>query len=108
MRHFAAMAGMDMNHMMGHWPRHGNEEIDFIPRADLFDTANEFVVHVSLPGAKKSDLSVEYDASHSTLRLRGVVHRPGMTEEMNRAFIFDERAFETGVFERKIRRNQFV
>ncbi|KAJ9271242.1 hypothetical protein DTO212C5_2592 [Paecilomyces variotii] len=80
-----------------------NQEIDFIPRADVFSTANEFVVHVPLPGAKKSDISVEYDADHSSLRLKGVVHRPGITEEMKDALVLDGHAYWTGAFERKIK-----
>lgn len=79
----------------------GNQ-IDFIPRADVFNTAAEYVIHVSLPGAQKSDVSVDYDAQESTLRLSGVIHRPEFSEELHGAMVVDERRREVGVFERNI------
>ncbi|KAL1876716.1 hypothetical protein Plec18167_005124 [Paecilomyces lecythidis] len=103
MRNFFPYTEEDVELMMSRLGCHGNEEIDFIPRADVFSTANEFVVHVPLPGAKKSDLNVEYDAENSTLRLQGIVHRPGMNEEMGQALVVNEHAYKTGVFERKLK-----
>ncbi|GAD99549.1 conserved hypothetical protein [Paecilomyces variotii No. 5] len=102
-RNFIPCTEEDVELVMGRFGYHGNEEMDFIPRADVFSTANEFVVHIPLPGAKKSDISVEYDAENSTLRLQGIVHRPGMTEEMGHALVVNERAYKTGVFERKLK-----
>lgn len=82
-----------------------DSQIDFVPRADVFDTANEYVVHVSLPGAQKSDVSVDYDAQESTLRLAGVTHRPEFNEELHDAMVTNERRREVGVFERTIKLN---
>jgi HSP20 family protein len=80
-----------------------NENIDFVPRADVFDTPAEYIIHVSLPGAQKPDISVDYDAESSALRLAGVVYRPGMTEELNNALAVEERSREVGVFEREVK-----
>lgn len=77
-------------------------ETDFEPRTDIFETGNEYTIHLSLPGAKKSDLGVEYDGEHSILRISGVVHRPGVDEEMMTKLVVDGRKRETGVFEKII------
>ncbi|KAK9851959.1 HSP20-like chaperone [Penicillium brevicompactum] len=58
--------------------------VDFTPSVDVFDTPAKYIVHVSLPGAKRSDLSIDYDAEESVLRLAG-------------------RGREVGVFEREVR-----
>ncbi|GAM42667.1 heat shock protein [Talaromyces pinophilus] len=89
-------------------PREANNDnnkpqVDFEPRADVFDTANEYVIHVSLPGAQKPDISVEYDAQKSTVRIAGVVHRPEFSEELNAAMVWNERRREVGVFERSFK-----
>ncbi|OCT49596.1 hypothetical protein CLCR_06995 [Cladophialophora carrionii] len=76
---------------------------DFEPRTDIFDSPEEYTVHVSLPGAKKSDLGVDWDGEHSVLRVAGVVHRPGVDEEMMSRLVVDGRKRETGVFEKTIR-----
>jgi HSP20 family protein len=78
-------------------------QVDFEPRADVFDTVNEYVIHVSLPGAQKPDISVEYDAQKSIVRIAGVVHRPEFSEELNAAMIWNERRREVGVFERSFK-----
>lgn len=78
-------------------------QVDFEPRADVFNTANEYVIHVSLPGAQKPDISVEYDAQKSTVRIAGVVHRPEFSEELNAAMVWNERRREVGVFERSFK-----
>lgn len=78
-------------------------QVDFEPRADVFDIANEYVIHVSLPGAQKPDISVEYDAQKSTVRIAGVVHRPEFSEELNAAMVWNERRREVGVFERSFK-----
>jgi HSP20 family protein len=79
------------------------EGADFTPPVDVFDTTANYIVHVSLPGAKKSDLSIDYDADESALRLAGVIYRPGMTEDLHEALVMEERAREVGVFEREVR-----
>lgn len=101
---------MDPAHMpFGPWPgsaprrsHQSDNPVDFVPRADVFNTPTEYVVHASLPGAKKADVSVDYDSEESTLRLSGVIHRPEFSEELHRAMVSEERASEIGVFERNI------
>ena len=77
-----------------------NSDKDFTPSADVFDTTDAFVVHLSLPGAKKEDVGVNWDADKSELSVAGVVYRIG-DEEMLKTLAMDER--QVGVFERKIR-----
>ncbi|CAI7606335.1 unnamed protein product [Penicillium pancosmium] len=79
------------------------EGADFTPPVDVFDTPANYIVHVSLPGAKKNDLSIDYDADESVLRLAGVIYRPGMTEDLHEALVMEERARQVGVFEREVR-----
>jgi len=73
---------------------------DFHPEIDVFDTPSSYVVHVSLPGAKKQDIGVSWSAETSELGIAGVVHRPG-DEEFLKTLALDER--KVGVFERKVR-----
>jgi len=80
-----------------------NEQIDFVPRADVFDLPSEYLVHVSLPGAQKPDISVDYDAEDNVLRLAGVVYRPQISEELQNALVADERRREVGVFQRNVK-----
>ncbi|CAL5866791.1 uncharacterized protein PFLUO_LOCUS1001 [Penicillium psychrofluorescens] len=79
------------------------EGVDFVPTVDVFDTATKYIVHVSLPGAKKEDLSIDYDAGESVLRLAGVVYRPGISEDLHQGLVMEGRAREVGVFEREVR-----
>lgn len=78
-------------------------DVDFEPRTDIFDTPAAYTIHLSLPGAKKSDVGVDWDGEHSVLRIGGVVHRPGVDEELMRQLTVDGRKRETGVFEKNIR-----
>jgi HSP20 family protein len=73
---------------------------DHTPDADIFDTETAFVVHVSLPGAKKEDVGVNWDAEKSELSIAGVIYRPG-NEEFLKTLAMNER--KVGPFERKIR-----
>ncbi|KAJ5292021.1 hypothetical protein N7478_001272 [Penicillium angulare] len=75
----------------------------FTPAVDVFDTSDNYIVHVSLPGAKKSDLNLQYDPEESVLRLSGIVHRPGMNEELHQTLAMEERSQEIGAFERVVR-----
>lgn len=77
-----------------------NEDQDFSPEADIFDTESAFVVHVSLPGAKKEDVGVNWDIEKSELSVAGVIYRPG-NEDFLKTLAMDER--KVGPFERKIR-----
>ena len=79
------------------------EETDFQPRTDIFDTAVNYIIHASLPGAKKEDIAVDWDGEHSILRLTGVVHRPEVDEELLKQLTVDGRKRENGVFEKAIR-----
>ncbi|KAL1587691.1 hypothetical protein WHR41_03525 [Cladosporium halotolerans] len=73
---------------------------DFKPEADVFDTPSSYVIHVSLPGAKKEDVGVSWDAEKSELNVAGVIYRPG-DEELLKALALDER--KVGAFERSVR-----
>ncbi|KAL0259708.1 hypothetical protein SLS55_005448 [Diplodia seriata] len=77
-----------------------NTQGDFKPEADVFDTESAYVIHVSLPGAKKEDVGVSWDAEKSEISISGVVHRPG-DEEFIKTLALNER--KVGPFERKIR-----
>jgi HSP20 family protein len=77
-----------------------SEAHDFTPPVDVFDTPTSYVVHVSLAGAKKSDLSVNWDAEKSELVVAGVVYRPG-DEALLKTLALDER--KVGAFERKVK-----
>jgi len=77
-----------------------NETHDFAPEADVFDTPSSFVIHVSLPGAKKEDVGVNWDPENSEISVAGVIYRPG-DEEFLKTLAMDER--KVGPFERKIR-----
>lgn len=80
-----------------------NQEVNFEPRADIFENKGLYTIHLSLPGAKKSDLGVDYDGENSVLRVTGVVHRPDVDEQMLKDLVVDGRKRETGVFEKAIR-----
>ncbi|KAI4176364.1 MAG: hypothetical protein LQ343_001103 [Gyalolechia ehrenbergii] len=73
---------------------------DFSPPADVFDIEESYIIHVSLPGAKKEDVGVNWDADKSELSVAGVIYRPG-DEEFLKTLALDER--QVGVFERKVR-----
>ncbi|KAF1954726.1 HSP20-like chaperone [Byssothecium circinans] len=77
-----------------------NEDEDFSPEADIFDTPSSFVIHVSLPGAKKEDVGVNWDIEKSELSIAGVIYRPG-DEKFLEQLATSER--KVGAFERKIR-----
>lgn len=96
LRNLAAQFGISLNE-----PTPDN--VDFVPSVDVFNLPTKYIVHVSLPAAKKDDLSIDYDAEESVLRLAGVVYRPGINEDLHRALVMEERAREVGVFEREVR-----
>ncbi|KAJ5167211.1 uncharacterized protein N7482_005992 [Penicillium canariense] len=96
LRNIASQFGIQLN---GPTP----DGVDFVPSVDIFDTPTNYTVHVSLPGAKKDDLSIDYDPDESVLHLAGVVYRPGISEDLHQALAVEERSREVGVFEREIR-----
>lgn len=73
---------------------------DFSPPADVFDTEDAYVVHISLPGAKKEDVGVNWDQDKSELSVAGVIYRLG-DEDFLKTLALDERT--VGAFERKVR-----
>ncbi|KAL5695922.1 hypothetical protein EMGR_007184 [Emarellia grisea] len=88
-------------HVHEHDEEHGFSRW-FTPPLDVFVTPTHTIIHVSLPGAQRSDLSVAYDASRAVLRMAGVVLRPGVDDEMRRALLIGERGRHLGVFEREM------
>ncbi|KAL9107746.1 MAG: hypothetical protein Q9227_007368 [Pyrenula ochraceoflavens] len=81
----------------------GNGDTDFEPRIDVFDTPTSYVAHLSLPGAKKQDVGVDWDGEHSALRIAGVAYRPHVDETMMSMLAVDGRKREVGVFEKIIK-----
>ncbi|MCJ1352916.1 MAG: hypothetical protein MMC33_002900 [Icmadophila ericetorum] len=73
---------------------------DFQPPCDVFDLEDSFILHFSLPGAKKEDVGVNWDADKSELSVAGVIYRPG-DEDFIKNLALDER--NVGAFERKVR-----
>lgn len=102
---FGALATMFQDQLFGQDATTTNDQKpkdgeDFKPEVDVFDTTESFIVHISLPGAKKEDLGVHWDAEKSELNISGVVHRPG-DEELLKTLALDER--KVGAFDRKVR-----
>ena len=58
------------------------------------------MIHVSLPGAKREDIGVNWDAEKSEVSIAGVTYRPA-DEEVVKTLALDER--KVGPFERKVR-----
>jgi HSP20 family protein len=81
-------------------PEDTDAENTFIPPVDIFSTEKAFVLHVSLPGAKKEDVGVNWDADKGLLNLAGVVYRHG-DEEFLKTLSKSER--KVGVFDRSIK-----
>ncbi|KAK1769564.1 HSP20-like chaperone [Phialemonium atrogriseum] len=72
----------------------------FVPPVDVFDGAGAWTVHVALPGAKKEDVGVSWDAAKSSLAISGVVYRPG-DEAFLSGLVAGER--KVGLFQRKVK-----
>lgn len=70
------------------------------PPLDLFDLQDKWVLHVAMPGAKKEDTGVNWDADRSVLSISGVVYRPG-DEEFQKTLVSGER--RVGLFSREVR-----
>ncbi|KAI9761790.1 MAG: hypothetical protein M1840_001709 [Geoglossum simile] len=73
---------------------------DHTPPADVFDTEDGYVIHISLPGVRKEDVGINWDADKSELGVAGVIYRPG-NEEFLKTLALDERT--VGAFEKKVR-----
>lgn len=74
----------------------------FTPSIDLFSTPNTYILHTSLPGAKKSDLDITYNSTRNSITISGVITRPDVSETMMNCLIQDERR-EVGMFEREVK-----
>jgi HSP20 family protein len=77
-----------------------NDENSFTPPIDVFSTPTSYILHVALPGAKKEDVGVNWDAEKGVLNLAGVVYRQG-DEEFLKSLAQAER--KVGVFERTVK-----
>ncbi|KAK7424959.1 hypothetical protein QQX98_000235 [Neonectria punicea] len=77
----------------------GDNDNSFTPPVDIFDTETAYILHVALPGAKKEDIGVNWDADRNVLNIAGVVHRPG-DEAFLRTLSSGER--KVGMFERNM------
>lgn len=99
---FGALAEMFQSQLFGNNNAATGEKSneDFKPEVDVFDTTEAFIVHVSLPGAKKEDVGVDWNPERSELSISGVVYRPG-DEDLLKTLALDER--KVGAFERKVR-----
>lgn len=78
-----------------------DEQTAFVPPVDVFNGPDAWIVHIALPGAKKEDTGVSWDAERSSLSIAGVVHRPGDEEFLSTLVGSGER--RVGLFERKVR-----
>lgn len=80
----------------------GDDDMDasFTPPLDFFEHMDKWVLHLAVPGAKKEDIGVNWDADRSVLSIGGVIHRPG-DEEFLRGLVSGER--RTGLFRREVR-----
>jgi HSP20 family protein len=78
----------------------GEDENNFTPPIDVFSTPAAYVLHVALPGAKKEDVGVNWDAEKNELNVAGVVYRQG-DEEFLKTLSKKER--KVGAFERSIK-----
>jgi len=77
-----------------------DSESSFTPPIDVFSTETEYVLHIALPGAKKEDVGVNWDAEKGVLNVAGVVYRQG-DEEFLKTLSKSER--KVGVFERTVK-----
>lgn len=82
------------------------EDGTFTPDVDVFDTETAYIIHASVPGAKKPDLDITYTAARNSVTISGVVMRPDVDEDMMQTLAMDER--KIGAFEREIRLDEKV
>lgn len=75
-------------------------EADFRPLADVFNTSDSFVVHVGLPGAKQEDINLAWRPKRGILVISGTVARP-VDEVLLQSLKRNER--KVGKFHRRVR-----
>ena len=78
----------------------GPGESKFRPVVDVFDHPEAYIVHVNLPGAKKKDVEVNWEAEHSRLHITGTVARPVDAEVLETLVTHERKA---GAFQRRVR-----
>ncbi|PNP53798.1 hypothetical protein THARTR1_05922 [Trichoderma harzianum] len=78
-----------------------DDENTFSPPIDIFNTPDAFILHAALPGAKKDDVGVTWNPQTRSLRIAGVVHRPG--DEAFLQTLTGVRERRVGVFEREVK-----
>ncbi|KAF7877028.1 uncharacterized protein EAF02_008248 [Botrytis sinoallii] len=81
-------------------PEDADTENSFVPPIDVFTTENAYVLHIALPGAKKEDVGVHWDAEKGMLNMAGVVYRQG-DEKFLESLTKKER--KVGAFERTMK-----
>ncbi|KAI9893227.1 MAG: hypothetical protein M1814_000354 [Vezdaea aestivalis] len=81
--------------------RFTNEDGSFRPAVDIFESPSKYDIHVSLPGSQKTDIGLDWDQENGTLKIAGVIHRPGGEEFLKTITNVAER--RTGLFERKVK-----
>lgn len=72
----------------------------FTPPMDIFSNTSGWTLHIALPGAKKEDIGVNWDADRSELNITGVIYRNGDSEFL-KGLVSGER--KVGVFERIVK-----
>lgn len=72
----------------------------FTPPIDVFSTETAYVLHIALPGAKKEDVGVNFDADKGMLNVAGIIYRQG-DEEFLKTLSQSER--KVGVFDRSVK-----
>lgn len=75
-------------------------DASFSPPLDLFEQDDRWVLHLALPGAKKEDVGINWDADRSLLGISGVVYRSG-DEQFLQGLVSGERS--VGLFSREVR-----
>ncbi|KAK4130439.1 hypothetical protein BT67DRAFT_391140 [Trichocladium antarcticum] len=80
--------------------RAGGTAAGFVPPVDVFDGPQGWTVQVAVPGAKRADVGVSWDAERSALRVSGAVKRAG-GDRLVGSMAMGER--EVGGFTREIR-----
>lgn len=81
-------------------PEDVDTENSFVPPIDVFTTEDAYVLHIALPGAKKEDVGVHWDAEKGILSMAGVVYRQG-DEKFLASLTKKER--KVGAFERTMK-----
>ncbi|CAD6452304.1 2d50b185-999f-4b5e-9f4f-f6e62869b1a1 [Sclerotinia trifoliorum] len=81
-------------------PEDVDAENSFVPPIDVFTTEDAYVLHIALPGAKKEDVGVHWDAEKGILSMAGVVYRQG-DEKFLESLTKKER--KVGAFERTMK-----